>query len=288
MRSPSSQSGRAVSQASALALMFTLGVLATPVHADSCDSSGTAGDSYLDIGVTCETPGSTEPGSGDPGQPAQPEPYVAYRWASICTGSPEVSPGDVECTAALSCPVPQERRWQLWGQYADGRWVTLRTGCFGGTPPEYVPPTVTPADVLTALRRVGLPGLVTHIQPAGKTLVNLDTIFFAEPHTVAVTLTILGQAVDVVATPESYLWHFGDGASLVTDVPGAAYPDTTVTHRYLDAHTTVSATVEVTYSARFRVGGGDWQDVDGTVTVAGPPTSLRIAEATPLLSGDGN
>jgi hypothetical protein len=44
--------------------------------------------------------------------------------------------------------------------------------------------------------------------------------------------------------------------------------------------------VAVTYSARFRVDGGAWQDVDGTVTIDGPPASLRIAEATAVLSGN--
>ncbi len=49
---------------------------------------------------------------------------------------------------------------------------------------------------------------------------------------------------------------------------------------------TVHPSVETTYTARFRVEGGDWQDVGGTVTAAGPATVLRIAEATPLLSGE--
>jgi hypothetical protein len=43
--------------------------------------------------------------------------------------------------------------------------------------------------------------------------------------------------------------------------------------------------VDVTYSARFRVNGGTWQDIPETVTIAGPETVLRVAEATPVLSG---
>ena len=42
----------------------------------------------------------------------------------------------------------------------------------------------------------------------------------------------------------------------------------------------------MTYSARFRVNGGQWQDIPETVTISGPPGSLRIAEATAVLSGD--
>ena len=162
----------------------------------------------------------------------------------------------------------------------------IRSGCFGARPPAYVPPTVTPAMVLTALRRVGLPALEVAVQPAGKTLVNLDTIFHTDPQPVDVDLTILGQAVEVEATPATYVWSFGDGSSLTTTTPGAPYPSRDVVHRYSDAGVTVRPTVSVVYGARFRVGGGAWQDVDGTVTIPGPAEGLVVAEAAPVLSGD--
>ncbi len=43
--------------------------------------------------------------------------------------------------------------------------------------------------------------------------------------------------------------------------------------------------VDVTYTARFRVNGGAWQDIPDTVTIAGPSTDLRVSEATAVLSG---
>ncbi len=204
----------------------------------------------------------------------------------MCTTDPTVNPGDVECAAARACPDPQQRLWQLWGRLPNGNWTTLTTGCFGGIPPAYEPPTVTPGQVLEALRRVGLPELPTVVQPAGKTLVNFETNFYTEPQPVALTLTLLGQRVQVEATPTTYHWDFGDGAAVTTDDPGAAYPELAVTHRYSDARVTVHPSVETTYTARFSVGGGNWQDVGGTVTATGPATALRIAEATPLLSGE--
>ena len=164
--------------------------------------------------------------------------------------------------------------------------MLIRSQCFGARPPAYVPPTVTPAMVLTELRRVGLPALAVSVQPRGKTLVNLDTIFFTEPRPVDVDLTILGQAVEVEATPATYVWSFGDGTSLTTSTPGAAYPSKDVTHRYARAGVTVRPAVSVVYGARFRVGGGAWQDVGGTVTIPGPAQGLRVAEAAPVLSGD--
>ena len=147
-------------------------------------------------------------------------------------------------------------------------------------------PTVTPALVLTELRRIGLPALEAKTQPEGKTLVNFETIFYTEPEPFTPTISLLDQRVDVEATPSSYTWHHGDGTSASTVSPGARYPTQDVIHEYTDAHTTVSPRVDVTYTARFRVNGGAWQDIPETVTITGPGGSLRIAEATAVLSGD--
>jgi hypothetical protein len=144
---------------------------------------------------------------------------------------------------------------------------------------------VTPALVLQALRQIGLPSVEARTQPEGKTLVNFDTIFYTEPPTFTRTITLLGQRVDVRATPARYTWDHGDGTTAATTTPGRPYPAKDVTHQYARAHQTVQASVDVTYSARFRVNGGAWQDIPDTVTIAGPPTPLRITEATPVLSG---
>ena len=114
---------------------------------------------------------------------------------------------------------------------------------------------------------------------------NFETIFYAEPETFARTLTLLGQRVEVEATPTTYTWHHGDGTSTQTSTPGARYPAKEVVHEYTDAQVTVSPSVDVTYSARFRVNGGAWQEIPETVTISGPQGSLRIAEATAVLSG---
>ena len=76
------------------------------------------------------------------------------------------------------------------------------------------------------------------------------------------------------------------GTARTTTTPGRPYPAKDVTHRHQRAHRTVQAAVDVTYTARFRVAGGGWQDIAETITISGPPTPLRVAEATPVLSGD--
>ena len=155
-----------------------------------------------------------------------------------------------------------------------------------GSEPVAPTPQVTPGLVLQALREVGLPALETHIQPTDKTLVNFDTIFYADARIVDVGLTILGQSVHVMATPRTFHWNFGDGGSRTTSVPGAPYPDRTIVHRYQTTHTRVQPSVAVEYSAQFRLAGGEWQGIPETVTIDGPPTSLAVAEAPAVLSGD--
>ncbi len=140
--------------------------------------------------------------------------------------------------------------------------------------------------VLRELRRVGLPALSVQTNPETKTLVNLATIFYTDSAPVTRTLNLLGQRVDVEATPSSFAWDFGDGSRKTTTEPGAPYPAKDLTHTYADADVTVSARVDTTYSGRFRVNGGPWTDINGTVTIAGPATGLRVVEATPVLSGE--
>lgn len=240
---------------------------------------------------------ATESNAGDEsdaGAPAAEQvsdtPYTEYRWVSVCapTASIATSSPSADCQLARSCADALELRWQLWGRLAQGGWIPLGTQCFGRPPgpgdtPR--PPDVGPGDVLTALRRIGLPALEVKTQPEDKTLVNFETIFYAEPETFARTMTLLGQRVEVEATPSTYTWHHGDGTSTQTGTPGARYPAKDVIHEYTDAHVTVTPSVDVTYSARFRVNGGAWQGIPETVTISGPAGSLRIAEATAVLSG---
>ncbi len=43
--------------------------------------------------------------------------------------------------------------------------------------------------------------------------------------------------------------------------------------------------MDTTYTATFRVNGGPWRDVPGSVTVAGAPVDLQVLTATPTLVG---
>jgi hypothetical protein len=265
------------------------------VSGETCHGNGSDAADGFQLSMLCATPPTNDP-QGLPTASAgagSTSPYREYRWASVCVPfDPQRSTAaPPDCSAARHCSDAAERVWQLWAQYAPPRsgWALLASRCFGrlAPPPAQTPkPQVTPGLVLNALREMGLPALRAHTQPEDKTLVNFATIFYARPHSFVRTITLLGQQVHVEATPTSFAWHYGDGSSTTTSTPGAPYPAKDITHNYADAHVTVQTSVDVTYSARFQVGGGGWQDIPETVTIAGPASALRISEATALLSGD--
>jgi hypothetical protein len=148
-------------------------------------------------------------------------------------------------------------------------------------------PVVTWQMVLREIERKGLPSLRVRVQPEDKTLVNFRTNFYAEPEAFERQITLLGQTVDVRAEPTRFHWRFGDGEADATRSAGSPYPDLEITHEYADAHVTMRPRVDVTYAAEFRVDGGAWQQIPQTVRIGGPSVSLRVVEATPVLSGEG-
>ena len=123
--------------------------------------------------------------------------------------------------------------------------------------------------VAAAMARVPLPPSQIDVQPAnGRTLVNFDTNFFTGTRAFDVPLNLLGQRVDLHIVPSEFDWQFGDGESLVTEEPGAPYPDLDVTHRYLKKGQ-VAARVDTTWTATYQVNGGPSIKVKGQVTIPG-------------------
>lgn len=277
-----------------VAVLVPTSVIASPAHADNhCEGSAEGVGDSVAVVVGCNVPGNAT--TPDPLQPANgsAEPkYSEFQWVVVCTTPSSANGGDaveLDCMAAQSCPDPRERRFRLWGLSIEtGGWAPLESGCFGAAPdaPEPARPQVTEAMVLNEIRRIGLPVLEARTQPEDKTLVNFDTIFYTQAQPFSTTVTLLGQRVEILADPAEFTWHHGDGTTSTTATPGAPYPSKDITYRYGDADVTVLARVDVTYTARFRVGNGGWQNISETVTITGTETPLRVAEATGTLSGD--
>jgi hypothetical protein len=257
-------------------------VTAAPAaNADTCGGdAASTGNGYISSIHCASDPHSTEDGQGSAGNPSSND-YTAYRWELSC----HVAAGAVHiCTPP--CPNENEVPYRLMG-LKDGHWNPLSVKC-SAQPPDTPGSQVTPALVSRAFQRIPLPALRSVTQPAGKTLINFDTIFYVQATPLHRTLNLLGQRVELAITPSTFRWVHGDGTTAVTTTPGAAYPAKYVVHRYQQAHVTVRQHVEIVWTARWRLNGGPYQDVVGTVTTVGPETPLRIAEATPALSGYGH
>ncbi|MEV5001848.1 PKD domain-containing protein [Nocardioides sp. LML1-1-1.1] len=159
------------------------------------------------------------------------------------------------------------------------------TGVAFCDPPEGQPqPVLTLGLIRSAFAELRLPAGALVIQPPdGTTLVNFDTNFYTSATApLTRTVTLLGQRVTLEATPSRYRWEFGDGTVRTTSEPGSPYPRLDVTHNYLRTGT-YRPRLATTYTGRYRVAGGGWRPIPGTVTVQGAPRPLRAIEARPTL-----
>lgn len=141
-----------------------------------------------------------------------------------------------------------------------------------------------PGDILTAAREVGMPALKVHIQPEGRTLVNVDTIFYTDPRTLRRTVNLLGHSVRLDARPVRFRWVHGDGTTAGTTRPGRPYPAKDVTHQYQQPNDDLRPRVDTTYRVRYSVDGGRWATLDETLTARGPSSPLDVDEAAPVLT----
>lgn len=157
-----------------------------------------------------------------------------------------------------------------------------------GCAPEGQAPVITTGMIMNRFRNTPIPTPQIVVQPpGGKTLVNFETIFRTEADEFTESFRLLGQRIVLRISPSSFTWRPGDGTSFTTATPGIAFEegrsmDDYVSHMY-QAATLVHPRVDVTWGAEFRVGGGAWRSVPGTVTKQGTPADLRVVEGKPVL-----
>ncbi len=196
------------------------------------------------------------------------------------------------CLAMEDCVDPQLAKLALWGlqrtdaegDLVNGSWEVLQFECRDPSDTVVRRPTLTWQSVASQIRRVGVPA--GEVVAPEFTLVNLDTTFYTEPRPIDRTLDIIGYAVEVQISPVRFLWHWGDGESQTTHTPGQPYPSTEITHTYLratDESASLSVSVDVTYSARYRVDGGGWLDIPESITVDGADTAMPVKQASAVL-----
>jgi hypothetical protein len=136
---------------------------------------------------------------------------------------------------------------------------------------------VSLSDRLTQL----LPQRNIFYVPKAGAVVQVPMYFWTDAtKSFATTSMILGISVGVTLTP-TFVWDFGDGNTFTTSAPGAAYPDTTISHTYKMAGTyKVSLLISWggTWSAENNVypvlGGNIVQKYSATFVVANAPTKF--------------
>jgi hypothetical protein len=133
-------------------------------------------------------------------------------------------------------------------------------------------------------RRLPIPPARILIQPppSKPTLINIETNIYTERRIETLPTTVLGQAVQVRATPTRYTWRYGDGTDRATTSPGAPYPDMPTAHVFRRPGT-FAVTLATTFTGEFSVASGPWQPIGGTATVTSPAVSITAIERRAVL-----
>jgi hypothetical protein len=186
--------------------------------------------------------------------------------------------------AAQSCPANQVRYIVLLWRPADPQWQTVGLVCLSRAGPTTV------ADVADLLRdRVieDVPRLRPSMQPAGRTLVQLPTLFASgQPAALGERQFDLVGFQIVLRGRATWAWTFGDGGSLDTTEPGGPWPDTSVSHVFAQPGS-FSVTVTSTWRAWFTVDGlGPFAVGGAPVVQTAPPLGVEVLQARAELVAD--
>jgi len=134
----------------------------------------------------------------------------------------------------------------------------------------------------------------TTMEPNGWAIVGLPANFWAGASAQISTGLLLGQPAQVMFTPISYHWNYGDGTTATTTTTGASwdtlglteFSPTDTSHPYTTTGTH-TVTLTINYQADYSFGDQDWRPVDGTVTVPSTPfTVVTARESTVLVAHD--
>jgi hypothetical protein len=159
------------------------------------------------------------------------------------------------------------------------------------------PPRVTPLMVWEQARRL-ISAAPIGLAPRESTLVNIQTIMWVNTGAARMlpSVVLVGQPVSIHIAIDHVVWAFGDGRTDTAEGPGKPYdpqgdpcPTKQCPGYFGHAYTTtgqMTITATVTWRATFRVGGGAFTPIPGTI--AGPSATARILvrEARSLLVPD--
>jgi hypothetical protein len=202
--------------------------------------------------------------------------------------------------AHLECDAGQEVQGALFEQRRSGdSWTMPRVveeeSCLDPSQPGQNPEAQEeqraevdiPAAAARAFHSMTIEPSILEVQPPnGWTLVNLDTIAYAEDEPRVLDTNLFGIPVTIRAVPDNYTWDWGDGASDTGTDPGAPYPNHTIAHAY-STPGSATITLTTTWRGQFRLpGDATWRNVPGQATTSSQSPPLEIREARTRLVED--
>ena len=127
-------------------------------------------------------------------------------------------------------------------------------------------------------------------EPNGWAIIGLDANFVSSAARHTASGSLVGQPATVRFTPVRFVWDYGDGARASTRTGGATwrslgvpeFSPTPTSHVYTSGGS-YGVTMIVEYSAQYRIGGGPWQDVPGTLSLPAPTFTVIAADAKTVL-----
>jgi hypothetical protein len=228
----------------------------------------------------------------------EPSNFVYWRTTPALCWLRDVGDGD-QTRLAESCGEGQQVAYQGLDCGGDAyaldalfRAERLEDGSLGRTELVNEGTCVTPADLLdaaaTEFATLQIQPSPLHVQPPdGWTLINVDTITYTEDQPQEFNTSLLGVPVTIRAVPDEFAWNYDDGTpALVTDHPGAPYPDHTVGHAYTTPGE-VTIDLTTTWRGQFQITGTPtWTDVPGTATTTSTAGPITVYEARTRLVED--
>ncbi len=216
----------------------------------------------------------TNTSSGHPGDPAADGSGIGGdSSAPSCTAEiMDVGLGQMEWLLAESQLHPGDAPWTVTCDdgYFGVAWVPIDTDPANVQVVVGPPDPIDPASVAAELRdHLPVPDMTVSVNPATG-LVALPSWFWIDGYDgapITSSDTLGGITIEVQIVPQLYTWSFGDGATMETSSPGKPYPaQSDVQHSYeqssFGAGGAFAVTVEIRFSAQYRVNGGPWQSLD--------------------------
>ncbi len=154
-------------------------------------------------------------------------------------------------------------------------------GCVYATNPNDVLEDI--ADrILSEFRNLPIHAGDIEIQPSPHTLIGANTNVYASVESQTLETELLGQDIEIEATPVEYRWDYDDGSSAVAlAIPGGPLPrerwgEATPTSHVYESTGDYAVSLTTTFSGTYSVNGGPAIPIPGTGTFTAAPVTISV------------